>query len=91
MPTIENNLSLPVRHALSVRMGVPRLPRPPTLPRSIAQVGLGTARISPGHRPPNLPEHRRRIDEPPHPSRRQRREDPSHTHSHTPATRCSHS
>jgi len=43
-PTIENNLSLPVRHALSVRMGSPRLPRPPAVPRSIAQVGLGTAR-----------------------------------------------
>jgi hypothetical protein len=44
MPTIENNLSLPVRHALSVRMGAPRLPLPPAVPRSIAQVGLGTAR-----------------------------------------------
>ncbi|KAF8274262.1 hypothetical protein EI94DRAFT_1523968, partial [Lactarius quietus] len=43
-PTIENNLSLPVRHALSVRMGSPRLPRPPAVPRSISQVGLGTAR-----------------------------------------------
>ena len=44
MPTIENNLSLPIRHALSVRMGASRLPRPPAVPRSIAQVGLGTAR-----------------------------------------------
>ena len=44
MPTIENNLSLPVRHALSMRMGAPRLPRPPVVPRSITQVGLGTAR-----------------------------------------------
>ncbi|KAI0279849.1 hypothetical protein BGY98DRAFT_966901, partial [Russula aff. rugulosa BPL654] len=44
VPKIENNLSLPVRHALSTRMGAPRLPRPPTVPRSIAQVGLGTAR-----------------------------------------------
>jgi hypothetical protein len=44
MPKIENNLSLPVRHALSTRMGAPRLPRPPTVPRCIAQVGLGTAR-----------------------------------------------
>lgn len=44
MPTIENNLSLPVRHALSVRMGAPHLPRPPAVPRGIAQVGLGTAR-----------------------------------------------
>ena len=43
-PTIESSLSLPVRHALSVRMGSPRLPRPPAVPRSIAQVGLGTAR-----------------------------------------------
>jgi hypothetical protein len=44
MPTIENNLSLPVRHTLSMRMGSTRLPRPPVVPRSIAQVGLGTAR-----------------------------------------------
>ncbi|KAI0253809.1 hypothetical protein BJV78DRAFT_131509 [Lactifluus subvellereus] len=44
MPTIENNLSLPVRHAISMRMGAPRLPRPPAVPRHIAQVGLGTAR-----------------------------------------------
>ncbi|KAI9456698.1 hypothetical protein BJY52DRAFT_1275523 [Lactarius psammicola] len=44
IPTIENNLSLPVRHALSMRMGSPRLPRPPAVPRGIAQVGLGTAR-----------------------------------------------
>jgi hypothetical protein len=44
LPKIENNLSLPVRHALSTRMGAPRLPRPPAVPRSIAQVGLGTAR-----------------------------------------------
>lgn len=44
IPTIEKNLSLPVRHALSVRMGSPCLPRPPAVPRSIAQVGLGTAR-----------------------------------------------
>ena len=43
-PSIENSLSLPVRHALSVRMASPRLPRPPAVPRSIAQVGLGTAR-----------------------------------------------
>lgn len=44
VPKIENNLSLPVRHALSMRMGAPRLPHPPAVPRSIAQVGLGTAR-----------------------------------------------
>ncbi|KAI9511347.1 hypothetical protein F5148DRAFT_975291 [Russula earlei] len=44
MPTIENTLSLPVRHALSMRMGSPRLPRPPGIPRNITQVGLGTAR-----------------------------------------------
>jgi hypothetical protein len=44
MPTIETNLSLPVRRALSMPMGAPRLPRPPAVPRSIAQVGLGTAR-----------------------------------------------
>ena len=44
VPKIENNLSLPVRHALSTRMGASRLPRPPVVPRSIAQVGLGTAR-----------------------------------------------
>ncbi len=44
IPTIENNLSLPVRHALSMRMASPRLPHPPAVPRNIAQVGLGTAR-----------------------------------------------
>lgn len=44
VPKIENNLSLPVRHALSTRMGAPRLPRPPAVPRSITQVGIGTAR-----------------------------------------------
>jgi hypothetical protein len=44
MPTIETNLSLPVLRALSMSMGAPRLPRPPAVPRSIAQVGLGTAR-----------------------------------------------
>ncbi|KAH9977315.1 hypothetical protein BGW80DRAFT_1288584 [Lactifluus volemus] len=44
MPTIETNLSLPVRRALSMPMGAPRLPRPPAVPRSVAQVGLGTAR-----------------------------------------------
>ncbi|KAI0261085.1 hypothetical protein BC834DRAFT_845829 [Gloeopeniophorella convolvens] len=44
IPTIENNLSLHVRHALSRPMGAPRLPRPPAVPRGIAQVGLGTAR-----------------------------------------------
>ena len=44
MPKIESNWSLPVRHALSVRMGAPRLPRPPAVPRNISQVGLGTAR-----------------------------------------------
>ena len=41
---MESNWSLPVRHALSVRMGAPRLPRPPAVPRNVAQVGLGTAR-----------------------------------------------
>lgn len=44
MPKIETNLSLPVRHALSVRMGAQHLPRPPAVPHGIAQVGLGTAR-----------------------------------------------
>jgi hypothetical protein len=51
MPTIENNLSLPVRHALSMRMGAARLPRPPVVPRSITQVGLGTARNFSSGRP----------------------------------------
>src|SRR6266702_7335711 len=46
IPTIENNLSLPVHRALSMHMGSPCLPRPPTVPRSIAQVGLSTARNS---------------------------------------------
>lgn len=44
VPKIEHNLSLPIRHALSTRMGAARLPRPPAVPRSIAQVGFGTAR-----------------------------------------------
>ncbi|KAF8497464.1 hypothetical protein F5888DRAFT_1906773 [Russula emetica] len=44
VPKVENNFSLPVRRALSTRMGAPRLPRPPAVPCSIAQVGLGTAR-----------------------------------------------
>src|SRR5260221_12650166 len=44
MPRMASNWSLPVRHALSVRMGAPRLPRPPAAPRNVAQVGLGTAR-----------------------------------------------
>ncbi|KAI0066323.1 hypothetical protein BV25DRAFT_1821241 [Artomyces pyxidatus] len=43
-PTIQSGLSLPVRHALARPFGAPKLPHPPAVPRSIAQVGLGTAR-----------------------------------------------
>ncbi|KAI0029337.1 hypothetical protein K488DRAFT_88840 [Vararia minispora EC-137] len=42
--TIQSGLSLHVRHALSQPLGAPKLPRPPTVPRSVFQVGLGTAR-----------------------------------------------
>lgn len=44
MPTIQDRLSFPARHILSKPLSVPFLPRPPTVPRHIAQVGLGTAR-----------------------------------------------
>ena len=44
MPTIQDRLSFPTRHILSKPLCVPFLPRPPTVPRHIAQVGLGTAR-----------------------------------------------
>ncbi|KAI0047060.1 hypothetical protein FA95DRAFT_1559488 [Auriscalpium vulgare] len=43
-PTIQSGLSLSARQALARPFGAPRLPRPPVVPRSIAQVGLGTAR-----------------------------------------------
>ncbi|KAA1477117.1 hypothetical protein DENSPDRAFT_571300 [Dentipellis sp. KUC8613] len=43
-PTIRQGLSLPARIALSKPLGAPMLPRAPVVPRSIAQVGLGTAR-----------------------------------------------
>jgi hypothetical protein len=81
LPTIENNLSLPVRHALSVRMGVTRLSRPSTVPRSIAQVGLGTARNFTGPQAVRSsrtsPTYRRTSTS--LSPRRQRREYPSHT------------
>ncbi|KAM5542667.1 hypothetical protein V8D89_003628 [Ganoderma adspersum] len=44
MPTIQDRLSFPARHILSKPLAAPFLPRPPTVPRHIAQVGLGTAR-----------------------------------------------
>ncbi|KAI1783165.1 hypothetical protein LXA43DRAFT_1047775 [Ganoderma leucocontextum] len=44
MPTIQDRLSFPARHILSKPLAVPFLPRPPTVPRHITQVGLGTAR-----------------------------------------------
>ncbi|TBU24805.1 hypothetical protein BD311DRAFT_765814 [Dichomitus squalens] len=44
MPTINDRLSFPARQILSRPLAVPFLPRPPTVPRHITQVGLGTAR-----------------------------------------------
>ncbi|KZS98878.1 hypothetical protein SISNIDRAFT_499347 [Sistotremastrum niveocremeum HHB9708] len=49
--TIKSRFSLPVRHALSRPLGAPVLPRAPALPRSVAQVGLGTARNFSSARP----------------------------------------
>ncbi|EMD34376.1 hypothetical protein CERSUDRAFT_117249 [Gelatoporia subvermispora B] len=42
--TIHQQLSLPARHALSRPLNAPYLPRPPTVPRNVTQVGLGLAR-----------------------------------------------
>lgn len=48
---IRNGLSFPVRVALSRPLGAPALPRVPGIPRSVAQVGLGTARNFHSSRP----------------------------------------
>ncbi|TFK46379.1 hypothetical protein OE88DRAFT_1715004 [Heliocybe sulcata] len=42
--TIQQRLSLPSRYALSTPLHAPRLPKPPVVPRSTTQVGLGAAR-----------------------------------------------
>lgn len=42
--SIQSSLSLPARHALGRPLGAPVLPRAPTVPRGVTQVGLGTAR-----------------------------------------------
>lgn len=41
---MQHRYSLPVRHAISRPFGTYHLPKPPTVPRSVFQVGLGTAR-----------------------------------------------
>lgn len=41
---IGSNLSFPTRVALGRPLSAPKLPRAPTIPRSVSQVGLGTAR-----------------------------------------------
>ncbi|KAI0082868.1 hypothetical protein K474DRAFT_39300 [Panus rudis PR-1116 ss-1] len=43
-PSIKDRLSLPARYALGRPLSAPCLPRPPAVPRSTMQVGLGTAR-----------------------------------------------
>ncbi|KAJ3479022.1 hypothetical protein NLI96_g9350 [Meripilus lineatus] len=43
-PTIQQGLSLPARYALGRPLHGPYIPRPPVIPRSVTQVGLGTAR-----------------------------------------------
>jgi len=43
-PPIQNSFSLPTRFALNRPLSAPHLPRPPMVPRSVTQVGLGTAR-----------------------------------------------
>ncbi|TFY83100.1 hypothetical protein EWM64_g904 [Hericium alpestre] len=50
-PTIQQNLSFGTRLALSRPLGAPKLPRPPVVPRSVTQVGLGTARNFSSGRP----------------------------------------
>ncbi|CCM05024.1 uncharacterized protein FIBRA_07224 [Fibroporia radiculosa] len=44
MRTIQQGLSLPARHALSRPLQAPHLPRAPSVPRGVSQVGLGLAR-----------------------------------------------
>lgn len=49
--SISARFSLPVKHALSRPFSAPRLPRPPTVPANVTQVGLGTARAFHSGRP----------------------------------------
>ncbi|KAH9890592.1 hypothetical protein C8Q73DRAFT_704884 [Cubamyces lactineus] len=51
MPTIHDRMSYPARCFLSRPAQVPFLPRAPVVPRSITQVGLGTARNFSSGRP----------------------------------------
>ncbi len=55
LPRIESNLSLPICHTLSVRMGSPHLPHPPAVPRSITQVDLAPRATSPPAATQNRP------------------------------------
>ncbi|KAG9318219.1 hypothetical protein JVU11DRAFT_300 [Chiua virens] len=48
---ISARFSLPVKHALSRPFCPPRLPKPPTVPANVTQVGLGTARAFHSGRP----------------------------------------
>ncbi|KAG8900105.1 hypothetical protein FRB99_006252 [Tulasnella sp. 403] len=43
-PPVQSNFTFATRLALSRPFGSPHLPRPPVVPRSVTQVGLGTAR-----------------------------------------------
>ncbi|THH21101.1 hypothetical protein EW146_g407 [Bondarzewia mesenterica] len=49
--TIQQGLSFPTRCTLSRPLSTPKLPRPPVVPRSVTQVGLGTARNFSSSRP----------------------------------------
>ncbi|KAI6038435.1 hypothetical protein EDC04DRAFT_3090819 [Pisolithus marmoratus] len=49
--SIRAGFSLPVKHALSRPFSAPHLPRPPTVPANVTQVGLGTARAFHSSRP----------------------------------------
>ncbi|KAF7790972.1 hypothetical protein EIP86_001931 [Pleurotus ostreatoroseus] len=49
--TIHQRLTFPTRYALSKPIGGPFLAKPPAIPRSVAQVGLGTARNFSSTRP----------------------------------------
>ncbi|EIW84366.1 hypothetical protein CONPUDRAFT_100382 [Coniophora puteana RWD-64-598 SS2] len=50
-PSIKSSFSLPVRTALTRPLGAPCLPRPPAVPRSVAHIGLGSARSFHSARP----------------------------------------
>ena len=50
-PTIQQGLSFTTRYTLAQPLGAPKLPRAPTVPRSVTQVGLGTARNFSSGRP----------------------------------------